>query len=94
MKRIINISEEQFKDIQRIVATQWGRLFPTPEQIIADSTPLHKGHGRLVDADRLEQIQNDRLQNGEIKIWELNLITSVLDAAETVVEADGGMQND
>lgn len=43
MKRIINISEEQFKDIQRIVATQWGRLFPTAEQIIADSTLIPEG---------------------------------------------------
>lgn len=44
MKRIINISEEQFKDIQRIVATQWGGLSLTAEQIIADSTLISKGH--------------------------------------------------
>lgn len=53
MQIVIDIPEERYKDIQRIA---WVQLeyhhFKTAEQIIANGTPLPKGHGRLIDADK------------------------------------------
>lgn len=90
MRLIIDIPE-------KLVCEGFERLFTEEERntlikAIGNGTPLPEGHGRLVDADRLEQVQNDRLQDGEIRIWELKLITSALDSAETVVEAEGGAE--
>ena len=54
MKIIIDIPEDRYKDIQRIASVQLEKYnFQTAEQIIANGTPLPKGHGRLVDADAL-----------------------------------------
>lgn len=89
MKRVIDIPENWETQILNMSDSEIMDFLYT---IVRNGTPLPKGCGRLVDADRLEQIQTDRLQDGEIKIWELKLITSALDAAETVVEADGGAE--
>lgn len=84
MQVVIELTDEQWKCVQD------GTWCGSKE--ILNGIPLPKGHGRLIDADKIEQIQNERLQNGEIKIWEQKLITSALDAAETVIEADGGAE--
>lgn len=56
MKLVIEIDEVRFKDIQRIASVQLeNNHFKTAEQIIASGTPLPKGHGRLIDADRLKE---------------------------------------
>lgn len=55
MQIVIEISEERYQDIQRIAEVQTGKRMLTCEQIIANGTPLPKGHGRLIDADALEQ---------------------------------------
>ena len=89
MKLVIDIPEDEYERLQRDAG--WTNL-ERYREVIKNGTPLPEGHGRLVDADRLEQTQNERLQNGEIKIWELKLITSALDEAETVVDADGGAE--
>lgn len=52
MEIIIKIDDERYKDIQRIAEVQLDRgRFQTAEQVIANGTPLPKGHGRLIDAD-------------------------------------------
>lgn len=52
MQIVIDISEERFRDIQRIAEVQLeSNHFNTAEQIIAKGAPLPKGHGRLIDAD-------------------------------------------
>ena len=52
MEIVIKISEERFRDIQRIAEVQFeSNYFQTAEQIIANGKPLPKGHGRLIDAD-------------------------------------------
>lgn len=54
MEIVIDISDERFRDIQRIAEVQTERKhFKTAEQIIANGTPLPKGHGDLVDADAI-----------------------------------------
>ena len=84
MQVVIELTDEQWKCVQD------GTWCGSKE--ILNGIPLPKGHGRLIDADKIEQIQNDRLMNDEIKMWELKVITSALDAAETVIEADGGAE--
>ncbi len=53
MKIVIDITEERYKDIQRIAEVQLNRRTPTVEQIVANGTPLPKGHGRLIDKDHM-----------------------------------------
>ena len=84
MQVVIELTDEQWKCVQD------GTWCGSKE--ILNGIPLPKGHGRLIDADKIEQIQNDRLMNDKIKMWELKVITSALDAAETVIEADGGAE--
>lgn len=54
MQIVINTSEERFRDIQRIAEVQLeSNYFKTAEQIIANGIPLPKGHGRLIDEERI-----------------------------------------
>ena len=54
MEIVINISEERFRDIQRIAEVQLeSNYFKTAEQIIANGIPLPKGHGRLIDEEQI-----------------------------------------
>lgn len=54
MQIVIDISEERFRDIQRIAEVQLeSNHFKTAEQIIANGTPLPKGHGRMIDANAI-----------------------------------------
>ena len=48
MQIVIDIDERRFKDILRISTVQLKGRTPTLEQVIATSTPLPKGHGRLI----------------------------------------------
>ena len=76
MQIVIDISEERFRDIQRIAEVQReSNHFKTAEQIVANGTPLPKGHGRLIDADA---VLDDPFGN----------TYKDLDIAETIIEAD------
>ena len=54
MQIVIDIDAERFKDILRISTVQLKGRTPTLEQVIATGTPLPKGHGRLIDADDID----------------------------------------
>ena len=56
------------------------------ESIIANGTPLPKGHGRLIDADKLDT--RERGNNSQRTMW-WNIDCTVKDA-ETIIEADKG----
>lgn len=51
MKLIIDIPEEIYKASQII---KYEDTILIPLEVIAKGTPLPKGHGRLIDADKLE----------------------------------------
>lgn len=54
MEIVIKIDDERYKDIQRIAEVQLDRSrFQTAEQVIANGTPLPKGHGRLIDEEQI-----------------------------------------
>lgn len=78
MEIVIKIDDERYKDIQRIAEVQLDRSrFQTAEQVIANGTPLPKGHGRLIDE---EQIPGD---GG----WDFS---DRLMLTPTIIEADTG----
>jgi len=51
MQIVIEIDEKRYKDILRISTVQLKKRTPTLEQVIANGTPIPKGHGRLIDGD-------------------------------------------
>lgn len=84
MKIVIEIDDARFKDIRRIACVQLENChFKTVEQIIANGTPLPKGHGRLIDADELKEHKyrdNHRYENA--------VAVAYIDNAPTIIEAD------
>lgn len=84
MKIVIEIDDARFKDIRRIACVQLENYhFKTVEQIIANATPLPKGHGRLIDADELKEHKyhdNHRYENA--------VAVAYIDWAPTIIEAD------
>lgn len=95
MKIVIEIDEARFKDIRRIAEVQLERNhFQTVEQIIANGTPLPKGHGRLIDADELKTLSYEVLvdtdnPNRADGLSSYNgLVEDDIDLAPTIIEAD------
>lgn len=84
MKIVIEIDDARFKDIRRIACVQLENYhLKTVEQIIANGTPLPKGHGRLIDADELKEHKyhdNHRYENA--------VAVAYIDWAPTIIEAD------
>ncbi len=50
---VIKISEEEYMLIKQKMQLDLGGVPSEAERIIANGTPLPKGHGRLIDADAL-----------------------------------------
>ena len=70
MKIIIDISEDDYRKVQD------GRASVSMMQkAIRNGTPLPKGHGRLIDADRLMRVDHIILE-------------STVNNAPTIIEAD------
>ena len=97
MEIVIKIDDERYKDIQRIAEVQLDRgRFQTAEQVIANGIPLPKGHGRLIDASKLEVelecgIRAGNYEEGYEKYLHINSMDDCVDAVEyakTIIEAD------
>lgn len=90
MQIVIDISDERFRDIRRIAEVQTERKhFKTAEQIIANGTPLPKGHGKLFDVndilDRIGLEDNDA--NREENVGEIITLED-FDYIPTIIPAD------
>ena len=72
---VIRISEEKYKDIQGRDWKNGKKWFSEEWQAIHNGTPLQKGHGRLIDADKFISEHF-----GEI--------ARLVDDAPTIIEAD------
>lgn len=82
MQIVIEVDDKRYKDILRISTVQLKGRTPTLEQVIANGTPLPKGHGRLIDADDLIQklsVVSSRPVKSQLYI---------LREAPTIIEAD------
>ena len=77
MKVVIDISEEDYAET--MYKKQYSpREMDWIDRVIANGTPLPKGHGRLIDADRLWDSYHD-LDYDFYKAFDL---------AKTIIEAD------
>jgi len=95
MKVVIDISEEDYKGICHLKNEQLRML---PEEVaetlirIKNSTPLPKGHGRLIDVDALEEKVEKHRKMLKISEYDRDLILHYTDVemAPTVIKADTG----
>ena len=77
MKVVIDISEEDYAET--MYKKQYSpREMDWIDRVIAKGTPLPKGHGRLIDADRLWDSYHDLGYD----------FYEAFDLAETIIEAD------
>lgn len=89
MKIVIDISEEGYNSITR------GKWEGNPlADYIEDGTPLPKGHGRLIDADKYRRMWMDSFDSNYGSDC-AKLFKDSVDYADTIIEADketGGEQ--
>ena len=77
MKVVIDISEEDYAET--MYRKQYSpREMDWTDRVIANGIPLPKGHGRLIDADRLWDSYHDLGYD----------FYEAFDLAETIIEAD------
>lgn len=89
MKIVIEIDDARFKDIRRIACVQLENYhFKTVEQIIANGTPLPKGHGRLIDADELYEQEMPAIKKDGVVYIKLSTLQDLIDDAPTIIEAE------
>ena len=89
MQIVIDIPENRYKDIIRISTIQaYSDYYPTYERIIAKGKVLPEKHGRLIDADKINNSNIEAVKrNGKIYV-ELSDLQDLIDYAPTVLEAD------
>ena len=91
MQLIIDIPEEVYKASQIIDAT-YDDVIQIPLECIANGTPfpLPKGHGRLIDADRLKTHFIGTELGTDLEVY---LKSTIMDAP-TIIEADKAESED
>ena len=58
------------------------------ENLFKNGTPLPKGHGRLIDADKFQEYAYKRYFNGRIDDRKIAFINLMLSSFPTIIEAD------
>ena len=86
MKIVIDIDEEYYELVKHSVVKE-GQDF-LPYKIIANGTPLPKGHGRLIDAEELYGDFIDGTEGYDCQTWNRIEIGDIIEDAPTIVEAD------
>ena len=85
MQIVIDIPKEYYKAITEIPNHQC----TADMLIIKNGTPLPKGHGRLIDADKLkENYPHDT--DWEYPVNTNQYVCDTIDALDTIIEADKG----
>ena len=95
---VIRIPKKVLKDIQCVANGLWGRKnLDDLELAILDGTVLPKGHGRLVDAEKIAKEVNRAWtlweKKGEDCYLFADVLTPMLISQPTVIEADRGDDN-
>ena len=83
MQRVIEIDEETYNEIKKIVAN--GNEMCFMQALIANSTPLPKGHGDLIDRDDLTSWMTE--VDRSYRAIEV-IAKCEVDKAPTIIEAD------
>jgi hypothetical protein len=84
MQVVINISEEDYEGLKRNDKFNDMHL-NYYEKLIANGVPLPKGHGRLVDADEIDNNIYDLTRGMDLNYGQ---ISEVVDTAPTIIEKD------
>lgn len=86
MQIVIDIPEEIYKASQ-IIDAKYEDVIQIPLEVIKNSTPLPKGHGRLIDADLLKN---------QFPIWVDNfsshVVNNTISKAPTIIEVDNEVE--
>ena len=89
MQIVINIDEEIYKRILPYkdlpIISNLCNDYPEITHAIANGVPLPKGHGRLVDADEIDNNIYDLTRSMDLNYGQ---ISEVVDTAQTIIEAD------
>ena len=83
MKVVIDISENDYW----LACNYPETLIGVYAQAIKNGTPLPKGHGRLIDADVVDDNIYDLTRSMDLNYGQ---IIKVVDDAPTIIESDGG----
>lgn len=89
MKIVIDITEEAYKLLKNKRV-----LDNIAESIIANGTPLPKGHGRLIDADALYEDFIDGTGGYDCNTWNRIEIGDIIEDAPTIIEEDKEAENE
>jgi len=79
---VIKVPEEIYKASQ-VINVKYEDVIQIPLEVIANGTPLPKGHGRLIDVDELKKHKyhdNHRYENA--------VAVAYIDWADAIIEAD------
>lgn len=82
MQLVIDIHEKDYQSILNSGQVPYGVVCA-----IMNGTPLPKGHGRLIDADVVDDNIYDLARSMDLNYGQ---IIKVVDDAPTIIEADGG----
>jgi hypothetical protein len=87
MQVVINISKDDFEEIcmQARMVEDTGSLFGRIRKAILHGVQLSKGHGRLVDADVIDNNIYDLTRSMDLNYGQ---ISEVVDTAPTIIEKD------
>ena len=85
MKIVVDIGEYEYARIKEYFdALPEGSVVDADKYRIANGTPLPKGHGRLIDADKLKSMYSINQGNFNTVVG----IQKWIDHTETIIEAD------
>jgi len=104
MQIVIDIPEDHKRVIDNLVTDGKGYLLPhevkdTLARAVKIGTPLPKGHGRLIDADELKKVYDERITylyalnkkdnpSRESRICATNWCANTIDELPTIIEAN------
>ena len=89
MKLMIDIDDRYYEVVKHEVEVNGGYFLPFT--LIANSTPLPKGHGRLIDENELiDEIVCEEIDG----IYHDVIYAHSVYDANTVIEADGGSEDE
>lgn len=87
---VINITKHEWEYLNKLVEN--GDQLGHYERLLVNGTPLPKGHGRLIDADKLLKTWYDDFCYDDFCEFmsraELNSMNNVIKNAPTIIEAD------
>ena len=89
---VVKVLEEIYKASQ-IIDVKYEDVIQIPLEVIANGTPLPKGHGRIGDLDELEQrisnfVEHDAKITDEYTVARQRFIVDGIRETPTIIEAD------